>query len=178
MTTVAVTASAIRADLACDAPRCACRRSRSRATHCPVHRDEHPSLIVDEREGRVLVHCHAGCAQAEVIAALERRGVWSPRGGARAPRAPAQRRSWLDDARADVLRQARRQLAKLAPYAEHFADAGVIRALDRTAAQARRLATALGPAVDAGWELLVQAAGLETEACALEAELDAEVAAL
>ena len=133
--------------------------------------------MVDERGGRVLLHCHAGCAQAEVIAALRLRGLWPARGRATV-RAPARRRSLLDEARADVLRDARRQEARLAPYREANADAGVICALDRTAARARRLATALGPNSDPAWEVLVQAAGLETEARAVEARLDAEVGAL
>jgi hypothetical protein len=39
---------------------------------CPAHDDREPSLSVrDGRQGKVLVHCHAGCAQAEVIAALK-----------------------------------------------------------------------------------------------------------
>jgi hypothetical protein len=43
---------------------------------CPAHRDRIPSLAIPERDGRVLVHCHAGCNQKFVVAALYRLGLW------------------------------------------------------------------------------------------------------
>jgi putative DNA primase/helicase len=44
---------------------------------CPAHDDREPSLsIADARDGKVLVHCHAGCDQRDVIAALRARGAW------------------------------------------------------------------------------------------------------
>jgi hypothetical protein len=44
---------------------------------CPAHEDRAPSLsIADARDGKVLVRCHAGCNQRDVIAALRARGVW------------------------------------------------------------------------------------------------------
>lgn len=44
---------------------------------CPAHGDRNPSLSIRAgRDGQVLVHCHAGCTQADVIAALRDRGVW------------------------------------------------------------------------------------------------------
>jgi hypothetical protein len=44
---------------------------------CPAHDDHEPSLSVrDGRDGRVLVRCHAGCSQQEVIEALRARGLW------------------------------------------------------------------------------------------------------
>ena len=43
---------------------------------CPAHVDLRPSLSVTARDGRVLVHCHAGCAQSAVIGALRRQGLW------------------------------------------------------------------------------------------------------
>jgi len=50
---------------------------------CPAHEDAKPSLSVrNSSDGKVLVHCHAGCEQARVIAALSSRGLWmanSPR---------------------------------------------------------------------------------------------------
>jgi DNA primase len=45
---------------------------------CPAHDDTNPSLSVREEDGKVLVHCHAGCAQRDVIAALSARGLWQP----------------------------------------------------------------------------------------------------
>jgi len=49
---------------------------------CPAHDDSTPSLsIQDADDGRVLVHCHAGCEQAEVITALKARGLWPKNSG-------------------------------------------------------------------------------------------------
>jgi putative DNA primase/helicase len=48
---------------------------------CPAHDDRAPSLsILEGRAGKVLVCCHAGCEQAQVIAALRSRGVWESKG--------------------------------------------------------------------------------------------------
>ena len=46
------------------------------AARCPAHDDHNPSLNVTERDGRLLVHCHAGCSQKAVIDALKARGLW------------------------------------------------------------------------------------------------------
>src|SRR3954451_18886275 len=44
---------------------------------CPAHDDRQPSLAIAEaRNGKVLVRCHAGCDQREVIAALRARDAW------------------------------------------------------------------------------------------------------
>lgn len=44
---------------------------------CPAHDDGTASLAIrDGDAGQVLVHCHAGCSQAAVIAALRARGLW------------------------------------------------------------------------------------------------------
>jgi putative DNA primase/helicase len=44
---------------------------------CPAHDDRAPSLsIADACDGKVLVRCHAGCDQRDVIAALRARGAW------------------------------------------------------------------------------------------------------
>ncbi len=38
---------------------------------CPAHEDREPSLSVSEgSDGRVLLHCHAGCSFEDVCAAL------------------------------------------------------------------------------------------------------------
>jgi len=37
---------------------------------CPAHNDKLPSLTVTERDGKVLFHCFAGCAPADVLAAV------------------------------------------------------------------------------------------------------------
>lgn len=54
-------------------------------TVCPAHSDKGPSLTVSEGNGgRLLVHCHAGCRQDEVIEALKRLDLW-----------PRPRRNWV-----------------------------------------------------------------------------------
>ncbi len=48
---------------------------------CPAHDDSSPSLaIIAGRHGKVLVRCHAGCDQRDVIAALSERGLWDATG--------------------------------------------------------------------------------------------------
>jgi putative DNA primase/helicase len=45
---------------------------------CPAHDDRTPSLSIREADdNKVLVHCHAGCDQERVIAALRGRGLWA-----------------------------------------------------------------------------------------------------
>lgn len=52
---------------------------------CVAHEDRTPSLsISDSSDGKVLVKCHAGCRQADVIAELRRRGLW-PEDGNNSP---------------------------------------------------------------------------------------------
>jgi putative DNA primase/helicase len=46
---------------------------------CPAHQDRDPSLaITNAKDGNVLVRCHAGCDQRDVIEALRARGLWEP----------------------------------------------------------------------------------------------------
>jgi|APTNR8051073442_1049403.scaffolds.fasta_scaffold03053_7 hypothetical protein len=52
---------------------------RNGMARCPAHRDRTPSLAVREVDGRTLVHCHAGCDQGDVIAALRAMGLWPER---------------------------------------------------------------------------------------------------
>ena len=42
---------------------------------CPAHEDSNPSLSVEQHNGRVLVHCHAGCPQDAVLDALAAQGL-------------------------------------------------------------------------------------------------------
>jgi hypothetical protein len=38
---------------------------------CPAHEDRHPSLGISELpDGRVLIHCFAGCAATDILAAI------------------------------------------------------------------------------------------------------------
>jgi putative DNA primase/helicase len=44
---------------------------------CPSHPDRQPSLSIrDADDGKVLVHCHAGCDKKRVIETLRARGLW------------------------------------------------------------------------------------------------------
>jgi hypothetical protein len=47
-------------------------RTRDRCTaRCPAHKDRHASLVIGEgTDGRVLVHCFAGCTATEITAAV------------------------------------------------------------------------------------------------------------
>lgn len=48
---------------------------------CPAHDDSSPSLAISAgRHGKVLVRCHAGCDQRDVIAALSERSLWDATG--------------------------------------------------------------------------------------------------
>ncbi len=46
---------------------------------CPAHDDHNPSLSIRDADGKVLLYCHAGCAQLEVIDALKAKGLWAER---------------------------------------------------------------------------------------------------
>jgi len=38
---------------------------------CPAHEDKSPSLsIMEKSDGRVLIHCHAGCGATDVLASV------------------------------------------------------------------------------------------------------------
>jgi putative DNA primase/helicase len=48
---------------------------------CPAHHDQTPSLSICEADdGKVLIRCHAGCGQKQVIASLRSRGLWTDNG--------------------------------------------------------------------------------------------------
>lgn len=51
------------------------------SARCPAHDDRTPSLSLRETsDGKVLVRCHAGCDQDEVIAHLKASGLWMQNG--------------------------------------------------------------------------------------------------
>lgn len=61
------------------------------SAQCPAHEDRGPSLSVKETpDGRVLVHCFAGCSVDEVVGVLglELTDLFPPREAARAPIKP------------------------------------------------------------------------------------------
>src|SRR4029079_2144638 len=54
----------------------ASRAGKNWLTCCPAHDDHTPSLTLSDGEnGKLLFHCHAGCSQMAVLAALARTGV-------------------------------------------------------------------------------------------------------
>jgi putative DNA primase/helicase len=71
---------------------------------CPAHDDREPSLSIRDGDGgKVLVRCHAGCDQRQVIVALRSRGLWEEKGRQHrftrpAPRAAANDQPDRDDA--------------------------------------------------------------------------------
>ena len=52
------------------------RSGASWLARCPAHADANPSLSLRDVDGKVLIHCHAGCEQLNVIQALAARGLW------------------------------------------------------------------------------------------------------
>ncbi len=53
------------------------RSGNGYVARCLVHEDRTASLHITEGDdGKVLVHCHAGCEQAKVLADLKSRGLW------------------------------------------------------------------------------------------------------
>jgi putative DNA primase/helicase len=78
--------------------------SRGWIARRPSHDDRKPSLSIrDADDGKVLVRCHAGCAQEQVIAALRSLGLWEEKGDRRlmrpAVRVVANVRSNIDEAK-------------------------------------------------------------------------------
>ena len=66
--------------LSCGRMGCQCGRwvRGTALVHCPAHGDNTPSLAVKlGANGDPAVHCHAGCDQRDVLAALGERDLWS-----------------------------------------------------------------------------------------------------
>ena len=85
------------------------RRGDGWMAHCPAHEDKQPSLSIAERdEGRILLHCHAGCTFDAVP------GRWDSPSRTSAPiehgdnEGIAARDRYRDERRASVLRGAAR----------------------------------------------------------------------
>jgi hypothetical protein len=76
---------------------------------CPAHEDRNPSLSITEKNGKVLIHCFAGCGPADVIAALRVRGLWPE----------DEQNSWTPADRARWARE-RRELERQLPAARHW----------------------------------------------------------
>jgi putative DNA primase/helicase len=90
---------------------------------CPAHRDRVPSLSVTDAVGKALFHCHAGCSQGEVIAALRRRGLW---GRGRLGAAPTVAAKQQHDTKAEEASDRQRTEAALRLYFEATPAAGTL----------------------------------------------------
>jgi hypothetical protein len=130
--------------LACGRLGCPCHRPRSKKTHCPAHDDRTPSLGIDHDDGRLLVHCWAGCSQEAVIGALRERGLWSPEN-----RSPRPQREQETDVRY-VLPQTRLGPDELRLYV--IADG--LRLVDELRRSVRQ-------ETDQAWEILEELADIE-----------------
>ena len=85
---------------------------RTGMARCPAHEDRTPSLSVTEtRDGRALVHCHAGCSQGAVIEALKAAGLWPDGPVGRDPSYPAHLTTPHDSSRSRDERE-RREAAR------------------------------------------------------------------
>ena len=78
------TALEILTELCCNNYGCPCLKSAKDGkglTHCPClnHPDRHPSLSVDEKDGKVLFNCLASCTQDQVQDGLTALGLWGTR---------------------------------------------------------------------------------------------------
>lgn len=82
---------------------------------CPSHDDHSPSLSITERNGTVLVRCHAGCPQGDVIAALRALGLWPER----------ERREWTQTERAEWAER-QREIERHLPSARYWKRAAVL----------------------------------------------------
>lgn len=81
----------IRAALRCENSRCPCHTEKG-LVHCPAHDDRSPSLSVEDRDGKTLVKCFAGCSQDAIIGAIRSRGLWKSNPS---PKPKANRREWV-----------------------------------------------------------------------------------
>ena len=126
---------------------------------CPVHEDRSPSLSINAgKGGKVLVHCHAGCDQRDLIAALQERGLWQATG--RASRiAFNHRRRIAEEPDADIQK---RSAAALAIWqASHAAEATPVatylrsRGLDLPASHSLRFHAGLKHPSGSVWPAMV-----------------------
>ena len=82
------------------------------SARCPAHDDGDPSLSIGENaDGKPLLHCHAGCEQGAVIAALRDRGLWGVNGHAAPRRQDAKRYPYCDADGKLIVTVVRRDLA-------------------------------------------------------------------
>jgi putative DNA primase/helicase len=92
---------------------------------CPAHDDREPSLsICDSEDDKVLVRCHAGCEQEQVIAALLARGLWEHGRRRCGPVRPQPRRSAKEQPDRDDAKRTKAAL-RIWPAATHASETPV-----------------------------------------------------
>jgi hypothetical protein len=143
--------------------------ARGLSARCPAHDDRQNSLsLATGDDGRVLLNCFAQCRPEAIVRAigLELRDLFQ---SARAVQPSLRNDTPLDEARRQILHEARRRLRQI--DLDRYHDADSIRVCCAVARRARALATALGDTEHA-WDLLAQAADLERLAAIGEMRLD------
>jgi putative DNA primase/helicase len=79
---------------------------------CPGHDDRAPSLSISSgKDGKVLVRCHAGCDQRDLIATLRKRGLWETTGRTLGRFARKYQSRVPDEPEADALKRSEAALA-------------------------------------------------------------------
>jgi hypothetical protein len=142
------------------------RTGRGLSARCPAHADHQNSLsLTTGDDGRVLLNCFAQCRPEAIVRAigLELRDLFQ---SARAVQPSLRNDTPLDEARRQILHEARRQLRRL-PL-ELYAWSDEIRWSYQLVARAREVATRLGADSETAWGLLEKAAWLETATHAAE----------
>jgi hypothetical protein len=144
---------------------------------CPAHADRNASLSVriSDDGKKVLVNCFAGCRAEAIVEAvgLSLRDLFD--GPARSHATGTAPSSPLVEARRAVLREARRHAERLEPWRPALDAADDIRIAQRLAAEIRRAAAVDVEPDETTWERLAEAARVERDA--LAAEADAHTAA-
>ena len=130
-------------------------------THCPAHEDRSPSFSVTERDGRMLVHCLAGCRQIEVLEALRARRLWHEPAAALPPSAqpltPEQERA---RAFTEIASQARHEAWARPGVIESYRAADQARETEALPARLRAAATRAGDTAH-GWDIAALAAAMK-----------------
>jgi hypothetical protein len=151
------------------------KSGRGWSARCPAHVDRSNSLSVAlGDDGRLLVHCFAGCTVAEIVGAM---GLHITDLFPDAPPRARPSRPWrsqIQEARAQILRDARQQPWACEGTQLLYGLSDWIRLTRRKVIELRRFATGLGNPDDVQVceEILETAAKLETFVNAVEAELD------
>ena len=96
---------------------------------CPAHEDRSPSLSISDVDGRVLIHCHAGCKFEDIVAAVGMRptDLFPPTQTHGRPIPRSQR--WVPRQVLDAISS---EALVVVVAAETLADGGVLTEADRT----------------------------------------------